>query len=83
MWQTQTVEAEIEVGGQVRLLEDVAITRKSRALVTIFEEKAVMSSQGSAVDLLAFLRANRLPEAARPGLAAIEAQIAEAREAWD
>ncbi len=35
-----TVEAEVEINGNVRLLEPVNISRKSRAIVTIFDDEA-------------------------------------------
>ena len=35
-----TVEAEIDVNGQVRLLEPITITKKSRAIVTLLDDQA-------------------------------------------
>ncbi len=35
-----TVEAEIDVNGNVRLLEPLKVKRKSRAIVTLLEDKA-------------------------------------------
>jgi len=41
------------------------------------------SARGSAPALLEFLRANRLPEAAKPSAEEIETQIEEARNSWE
>ena len=35
----QTVEAEIDVNGKVELLEPVRVTKRTRAIVTLLEEK--------------------------------------------
>ena len=80
----QTVEAEIDVDGTVRLLEPLKVTRPTRALVTLLEETgAATENRGNAAELLAFLRANRLPEEARPSATEIEAQIKENRNSWE
>jgi len=80
----QTVEAEIDVDGNVRLLEPLRVTRKARAIVTLLEEtNGAQESEGNARQVLEFLRKNRLPESARPGVEEIEAQITEARESWE
>lgn len=34
----QTVEAEIDVSGNIRLLEPLRVSKKSRAIVTVLEE---------------------------------------------
>jgi hypothetical protein len=80
----QTVEAEIDVQGNVRLLEPVRVTRKTRAIVTVLEEtNGSQENKGNAKQILKFLRKNRLPDSARPSGEEIEAQILEARESWD
>jgi hypothetical protein len=81
MW--PTVEAEVDVSGNVRLLEEVKITETSRALVTIIADGSVAPKKFSAASLLEFMRANRLPDEARPSVEEMEAQIEEARNSWD
>ena len=78
-----TVEAEIEVGGKIRLLEPVEIHRTTKAIVTLLEENGNGGETGNAAKILEFLRANRLPTDARPGQSVVEARIEEARESWD
>ncbi len=80
----QTVEAEVDIDGSVRLLEPLRVTKTSRALVTLLDtENASASQKGNAAEVLKFLRENRLLENTRPSAEQIEAQIAEARESWD
>ena len=80
----QTVEAEIDVNGNVRLLEPLRVTRKMRAIVTVLEVTNDGSEEkGNSKKILEFLRNNRLPESSCPGVEEIEAQILEARESWD
>lgn len=80
----QTVQAEVDVDGNVRLLEPLHITQTSPALVTLLStQNGTASLQGNAAAVLQFLKENRLPETARPTAAEIEAHIQEAREAWD
>jgi hypothetical protein len=79
-----TVEAEIEVGGNIRLLEPIEVTRTTRAIVTLLEERNGGDMQkGNAQKVLEFLRKNRLPRESYPSSEEIEAQIKEARESWD
>lgn len=80
----QTVEVEIDVDGSVRWLEPLHLSKRSRGYVTILQEpNGISPSQGNAAAALKFLRENRLPDAARPSVEEIEAQIIEARESWD
>ena len=80
----QTVEAEIDVNGNVRLLEPLRVTQTGRALVTLLQEtNGASHPKGNVPDVLKFLRENRLPKEARPSVEEIEAQITEARESWD
>ena len=79
-----TVEAEIDVGGNVRLLEPVEVTQTTRAIVTLLENgNGEKNEKGNAQKMLEFLQKNRLPRESRPSVEEIEAQIAEARESWD
>lgn len=41
----QTVEAVIEVGGRIRLLEEIRLTGSRRALVTVLEEPAALPGE--------------------------------------
>lgn len=75
----QTVEAEIDVNGNVRLLEAVRVEWRTRALVTLLDETNEQT-WGSTAAALEFLRTRRLPEAARSTPGEIEAQIQENRE---
>lgn len=81
----QTVEAEIDVDGNVELLEPVRVTKKTRAIVTVLEEtnEDERERKGNSKEVLEFLRNNRLPESSRRTAEEIEAQILEARESWD
>ena len=80
----QTVEAEIDVSGQIRLLEPLRISKKSRAIITVLDElNGDTKERGNSKHVLEFLRNNRLPETSRPSVEEIEAQITEARESWD
>lgn len=78
----KTIEAEIDVDGKVILLEPVRVTKRTRAIVTLLEEKDE-ERKGNSKSMLEFLRNNRLPESARPTAEEIEEKITEARESWD
>lgn len=80
----QTVEAEINRDGSIRLLEPLYVSKTSRALVIVLDaETPSVTRTSNAKEVLKFLRENPLPENARPSADAIEAHIAEARESWD
>lgn len=79
----QTVEAEIDVDGNVELLEPVRVTKRTRAIVTLLEERENRETKGNSKSVLEFLRNTRLPESSRPTAEEIEAQILEARKSWD
>lgn len=78
-----TVKAEVDVGGNVRLLEPLEVSKPTRAIVTLLEENGERDRKGNMASVLAFLRDNRLPEDSRPSAEEIEAQITEARNSWD
>lgn len=78
-----TVEAEIDVGGNVRLLEPVEVRRTTRAILTLLDGNGKASGRGNVNEVLEFLRNNRLPDASRPTAEEIEAQIEENRNSWD
>lgn len=75
-----TVKAEVEIGGNVRLLEPLDVSKTTKALVTLLEENGKGKDAKSVLD---FLRSNRLPESSRPSSEEIDAQIEEARSSWD
>lgn len=77
------VEAEIDVGGHVRLLEPLEVTKTTRAVVTLLEGKGEKREGGNIKAILDFLRENRLPEGSRLTAEEIEAQIEENRNSWD
>jgi hypothetical protein len=80
----QTVEGIIDVDGQIRWLEPLRVSQPSRVIVTLLQDhNNVSPAKGSAENALQSLRKNRLPDAARPTVVEIEAQITEARESWD
>lgn len=74
-----TVKAEIDVRGNIRLLEPLEVSRTTKAIVTLLDENRNAETGGSAKSVLDFLRANRLPEDLRPTPEEIDAQIEEAR----
>jgi len=77
-----TVEAEIDVNGNVRLLEPLSLDKKSRAIVTILEEKNGESkSNGNKV--LELLRSPEFANRKSYSDEEIEAQIKENRDSWD
>jgi len=81
----QTVRAEVSVDGSVRLLEPLHVTQTSPAIVTLLnsENGDAKSKKGNALAMLQFLEENQLPESFLPTAEEMEAQILEAREAWD
>jgi hypothetical protein len=80
----QTVEAEIDVRGNVTLLEPLRVSKKSRAIITVLEEtNEILEEKGNSKKILEFLKNNRLPESSRPSVEEIEAQITEVRESWE
>jgi hypothetical protein len=79
----QTVKAEVDVDGTVRLLEPLHITQTSPALVTLLDtENGTARPKGNALAVLQFLQENELAESALPTAEEMEAQILEARESW-
>ena len=77
----QTVEGILDVDGQIRWLEPLHVEKPSRVIVTLLQDHNGSSQvKGNAGDALQSLRKNRLPDAARPSVAEIEAQITEAQE---
>lgn len=80
----QTVEAEIDVNGNVRLLEPLRVTRKMRAIVTVLEEtNGNQENRGNAEQLLELLKSPEFANRKSYSAEEIEAQIEEARNSWE
>ncbi len=80
----QTVEAEIDVNGQVKLLEPLSIKKKTRATVTLLEEANGRQDQtGNAHKLLELLRSPEFANRKSYSAEEIDAQIEEARNSWE
>jgi hypothetical protein len=80
----QTVEAEIDVNGTVKLLEPLRVKKKTRAIITLLEEtNGKEKSKGNAGKIIELL--NNPDFANRKSISAedIEAQIDEARTSWE
>lgn len=82
----KTIEAEIDVNGNVVLLEPVVVKKRTRAIVTLLEETSEKSPEeikGNSKRLLELLKnpefANRKSYSAEE----IEDQIEEARNSWE
>ncbi|HLA96054.1 MAG TPA: hypothetical protein VK612_10050 [Pyrinomonadaceae bacterium] len=78
-----TVKAEIDVRGNIRLLEPLEVFKTTKALFTLLDDNGNGEIGGSAKSVLDFLRANRLSEGSRPTPEEIDAQIEETRNSWD
>ena len=80
----QTVEAEIDVNGNVRLLEPLRVTKPTRALLTLLEDTAApVEEQGNAAELLELLRSPEFANRRSYPPEVIEAQIQENRNSWE
>lgn len=79
-----TVEAEINVGGNVRLLEPVKVEKTTRAIVTLLENgNGAKSEKGNAAKMSEFLQSNRFKNRQSYSTEEIEAQIQDARNSWE
>ncbi len=80
----QTVEAEIDVNGTVRLLEPVRVEKRTRALVTLLEEPAEqVAPEGNVRAILELLRSPEFAGRKSYPVEEIEAQIEENRNSWE
>lgn len=81
----QTVEAEIDVDGKIELLEPVRVTRKTRAIVTLLEEKngEKQEERGNSKKILELLRSPEFANRKSYSAEEIEEQINEARNSWE
>lgn len=77
----QTVEAEIDVNGNVTLLEPLRVTKKSRALLTVLENtNGNAEEKENAKQVLEFLRSAEFVNRESYSAEEIEAQIEEAKK---
>lgn len=80
----QTVEAEIDVNGEIKLLEPVRVTKKSRAIVTVLNnEPNETIEKGNSKKISEFLRSPEFVNRKSYSAEEIEAQIKEARNSWE
>ena len=81
----QTVEAEIDVNGNVKLLEPVRVTKRTRAIVTLLEESNgnEQERKGNSKEILELLRSPEFANRKSYSDEEIEAQIDEARNSWE
>jgi DTW domain-containing protein YfiP len=79
----QTVQAEVEVNGTVRLLEPLQLTKTTRAVVTLLEESTMpVDESGNATALLELLRSPAFANRQSYPAEEIEEQIEENQNAW-
>ena len=81
----QTVEAEIDIAGNIRLLEPVKLTKTSRAIVTILDEKVEVEEtrKGDGHKLLELLKSPEFADRKSYSAEEIDAQIDEIRNSWE
>ncbi len=82
----KTVEAEIDVDGNVVLLEPVRVKKRTRAIVTLLEEtngEAREERRGNSKKLLELLKSPEFANRKSYSAEEIEAQIEEARNSWE
>jgi len=80
----QTVQAEVDVDGNVRVLEPLHVTKPTRALLTLLEDaSAPAEHQGNAAELLKLLRSPEFANRRSYTAEEIEAQIEENRNSWE
>lgn len=76
-----TIKAEIDVNGNVRLLESIKLSKKSRTIVTVLDEKS--EKPENLKRLLEFLQNNRLSDSTRPNVEEIKVQIEDLSNSWE
>ncbi len=80
----QTVEAEIDANGQIRLLEPLRVSKKSRAIVTVLEEpNSDFKEKENSKQISELLRSPEFANRKSYSAKQIEAQIDEARNSWE
>jgi hypothetical protein len=80
----QTVEAELDVNGNVRLLEPLPVSATSRVLVTLLETKTQSETvKGTGAALLELMNSPEFVNRKSYSAEEIDAQIEELRNSWD
>ena len=80
----QTVQAEVDVNGSVRLLEPLRVTKTTRAVLTLLDEpSAPVVESGNVGALLALLQSPAFVNRRSYAPEGIEARIEENRNAWE
>ncbi len=78
----QTVEAIIETSGEVRLLEELRVTKPTRALVTVLEN-GMRADAGNVSSVLELMQSPEFKNRQSYPAEQIEAQIDEATNSWE
>lgn len=78
-----TVKAEVDVSGNVRLLEPLEVTKTTRAIVTLLDESNGDGGEGNGKKMLEFLRDPKYKNRKSYSAEEIESQIEEARNSWE
>jgi len=76
-----TIEAEIDVNGNVRLLEPLKLKKKSRAIVTVLDERIEPQKQPNLITEL--LKTPEFANRKSYSVETIETQIEELRNSWE
>ncbi len=78
----QTVEAIIETSGEIRLLEELRVTKPTRALVTLLEN-GDGANTGNISSVLELMQSPEFKNRRSYATEQIEAQIEDARNSWE
>ncbi|MDQ3089428.1 MAG: hypothetical protein M3Q78_12715, partial [Acidobacteriota bacterium] len=78
----QTIEAIIETSGEVRLLEELRVTKPTRALVTVLEN-GDRANTGNVSSVLELMQNPEFKNRRSYPAEQIEAQIEDARNSWE
>jgi len=79
-----TIEAEIDVYGNVRLLEPLKLSKKSRAIVTVLDETdATQEQKENKNTVLELLKSSEFANRKTHSTQEIEARIEELRNSWE
>ena len=80
----QAVEAELDVNGNVRLLEPLPVSATSRVIVTLLETKTPSKAiKGTGAALLELMNSPEFVNRKSYSAEEIDAQIEEMRNSWD
>ncbi len=78
----QTIEAIIETSGEVRLLEELRVTKPTRALVTLLEN-GDSANKGNVSSMLELMQNPEFKNRRSYPAEQIETQIDDARNSWE